>query len=78
MGKRNSRENKPVPGPGVSDRSALSAAGRRVIPAGICLLAAGFFILSKADPAGKNWAALVSPFMILGAYAVIALGIMSD
>jgi hypothetical protein len=53
----------------------LSAAGKKVILAGFIVLAAGYFILSKTDPAGQNLASKLSPFMILGGYALIGIGL---
>ena len=55
----------------------ITAMGWKMIGAGIFLLLIGFFVLTQTDPAGKNWASCLSPFMILGAYAIIAAGIMS-
>lgn len=54
----------------------ISKRGRKIIAGGIGVLVLGFFILSKTDPAGQNWASIVSPFLILGGYAVIAIGII--
>ena len=42
---------------------------------GIAAAFAGFVVLSYADSLGRNWAASVSPFLILGGYAVVGLGI---
>ena len=53
----------------------LSAAGKKVIFAGFIILALGYFVLSKTDPAGQNLASKISPFMILGGYALIGIGI---
>lgn len=55
---------------------AISLAGRRIILAGIALLVAGFILLTKTDPAGQNWASNLSPFMILGGYLIIGIGIV--
>ena len=54
----------------------ISSRGKKVIAAGIVMLALGFFILSKTDPQGQNWASMVSPFLIVGAYILIAVGII--
>lgn len=40
------------------------------------MVALGFYLLSLTDPAGQNWASVVSPFVILGGYAVIGGGIV--
>jgi hypothetical protein len=55
---------------------SISNRGIKVIFAGAVILAAGFFILSKTDPAGQNWASKLSPFLILGGYAAIGAGIL--
>jgi hypothetical protein len=54
----------------------ISKRGRTIIAAGIGVLILGFFILSKTDPAGQNWASILSPFLILGGYAIIGIGII--
>lgn len=56
----------------------LSSTGKKTIAGGILVVAAGFFILTYADPMGRNWAAGLSPFLILGGYAVIGWGIFRD
>ncbi|MFH1367883.1 MAG: hypothetical protein ABII64_02025 [Elusimicrobiota bacterium] len=53
----------------------ISAIGKKIIIAGIIVLAAGYFILTKTDPAGQNLASKISPFLILGGYALIGIGI---
>jgi dipeptide/tripeptide permease len=54
----------------------ISSRGKKVIAAGIVLLAVGFFILSKTDPQGQNWASIVSPVLIIASYALIGIGIV--
>jgi hypothetical protein len=39
------------------------------------LLLLGLILLVWTDPYGRNWASHLAPFVILGAYAVIFLGI---
>lgn len=56
----------------------ITRTGRLTIAAGVVLAAAGFFVLTKADPMGRNWAASLSPFLILGGYAVMGWGIFRD
>ncbi|MFA5139747.1 MAG: hypothetical protein WC728_10990 [Elusimicrobiota bacterium] len=53
----------------------FSSRGKKTIGVGIGLLVLGFIVLKFTDPAGGNWASTLSPFLILGAYGVIALGI---
>lgn len=54
----------------------ISKLGKKVILSGIILVIAGFYILTKTDPYGQNWASKLSPFLILGGYAVIGMGII--
>jgi hypothetical protein len=39
------------------------------------LVLAGFAVLSRADALGRNWAASLSPFLILGGYAAAGIGL---
>ena len=63
----------------VSERPAapdpLSVRGKKVILCGIATIALGFVVLTRADSRGRNWAGVLSPFLILGGYAVVACGI---
>lgn len=54
----------------------ISRLGWKVIGIGIAVLVLGFFILSKTDPEGKNWASILSPFLIIGGYIIIGIGII--
>ena len=56
--------------PGISHR------GKVTIGVGIGLLVIGFWLLTFTDPRGQNWASTLSPFVIIGAYAVIGIGII--
>lgn len=56
--------------------SGISKLGVKVILAGTAVLIMGYFILTKADPSGQNWASKLSPFLILGGYTVIGAGIL--
>lgn len=53
----------------------FAPAGLRLMGAGVAAIAIGFFVLSKADPMGRNWASTASPFLILGGYALVGLGV---
>lgn len=55
--------------------AAISPQGKKVIGAGVALIALGFVVLSYADPLGRNWASSTTPFLILGGYALVAMGI---
>lgn len=54
----------------------ISKRGWKVIGTGIGIVAIGFFVLSFTDPAGQNWASNLSPFLLLGGYATIGIGIV--
>ena len=54
----------------------VSKRGWKVIALGIGIVIAGFIVLSFTDPGGRNWASNLSPFLILGGYAVIGMGIV--
>lgn len=55
---------------------SLSRVGKKVLIAGIILAASGYYVLTLADPYGQNWAANLSPFLILGGYALFGLSII--
>lgn len=57
-------------------RQGISRRGKIVILCGIGLLVIGFFILTKTNPEGSNWASIVSPLLLIGGYITIALGII--
>jgi len=57
-------------------RPLLSRRGKITIGVGVALVAIGFYILTFTDPAGQNWASHLCPFVILGGYAVIGIGIV--
>jgi hypothetical protein len=55
--------------------AGISKLGRKVIFSGIAVLILGFIVLTKTDPSGQNLASMVSPFLILGGYLIIGIGI---
>jgi hypothetical protein len=55
----------------------ISSLGFRVIGAGAFLVVAGFVVLWFSDPLGRNWASHLSPFLIVGGYVAIGLGIIA-
>lgn len=57
------------------EKEGITPAGWKTIAGGVGLLLLGFATLSLTDPEGRNWASSLCPFLILGGYAVIALGI---
>jgi len=54
----------------------ISKRGRKVIYAGLAVLALGYFVLTRTDPAGQNWASKLSPFLIIGGYTCVGIGIV--
>lgn len=54
----------------------ITRRGWFVVGAGVAALVLGFVVLSFTDPLGRNWASKLAPLLILGAYGVIAAGIM--
>ena len=53
----------------------LSSRGKALIAAGGISVLLGFAVLSRADALGRNWAASLAPFLILGGYAAIGVGL---
>jgi hypothetical protein len=70
--KKTAKEKVPAPPP---PSEALSPLGKRVVAAGGALVLLGFAVLSRADAAGRNWAASLAPFLILGGYAAVGIGL---
>lgn len=60
------------------ENDPLSLTGKKTIAAGVVLAAVGFLVLTRADSMGRNWAGSLSPFLILGGYAVMGWGIFRD
>ncbi len=74
MGRKKTKEG--ARGPSGPAAEPLSVRGKKAIGVGLGMILLGFFILALADPLGRNWAALSSPFLILGGYALVGLGIL--
>jgi hypothetical membrane protein len=55
---------------------SITKSGIKFILLGIFLLILGFYLLSKTDPMGKNFPSLISPFIIISGYILIAIGII--
>jgi hypothetical protein len=70
--KKTFKEKIPAPPP---PSAALAPVGKRLVAAGGTLVLLGFAVLSRADALGRNWAASLSPFLILGGYAAIGIGL---
>ncbi len=54
----------------------ISKRGKITMAAGVALAAVGYYVLTLTDPAGQNWASNLCPFLILGGYAAIGVGII--
>ena len=52
--------------------------GRNIVILGILLLISGFFLLSFADPAGRNTASSVASAIVILSYVVIGIGIIHE
>jgi hypothetical protein len=59
-----------------AEEALISRRGKIVIGAGAALASAGYYVLTLTDPAGQNWASNLCPFLILGGYALIGVGIL--
>jgi hypothetical protein len=70
--KKTVKEKVPAPPP---PSEVLSPRGKTLVMAGGALVLLGFIVLSRADSLGRNWAASLSPFLILGGYAAIGIGL---
>ena len=70
--KKTFKEKAPAPPP---PSAALSPRGKKLVQAGGILVILGFVVLSRADSLGRNWAASLSPFLILGGYAAVGIGL---
>ena len=64
-----------LPPAAASPDEAITPLGKKVIGIGVAVIVLGFIVLSKADPMGRNWAAHLSPFLILGGYILVGAGI---
>lgn len=74
MGKKN-RARLERPARDQESPDPISTQGWKIIGAGVATIIAGFVVLGRVDPLGRNWAAVVSPLLILGGYGVVAIGI---
>lgn len=63
---------------GVVEGDPLTSTGKKTIAVGVVLASVGFAVLTRADSMGRNWAASLSPFLILGGYALMGWGIFRD
>ncbi len=50
--------------------------GLYVIGAALAVLVLGYYVLSLVNPDASNWAGAFAPFLIIGGYVTIAVGIL--
>lgn len=65
--------------PSVQSKKAgfsFSSDGKKVLFAGVIVVVAGFLTVTRTDPAGANWASVLSPFLIIGGYALIGISLI--
>lgn len=74
MGKKN-RSLREQPVPAAVSSEAISSRGKKVIAIGVGILAAGFILITYTDPMGRNWASVLAPFLIVGGYIAVGIGI---
>lgn len=70
--KNTAKKDRPAP---PAPYEPVSPRGKALVGAGGVLVIAGFVLLSFADAMGRNLPALVSPFLLIGGYCVIGLGL---
>lgn len=70
--KNTKKKEVPAPPP---PSEILSPRGKVLVAAGGISVLAGFAVLTRADALGRNWAASLAPFLILGGYAAIGVGL---
>jgi len=63
--------------PAASTSSPLfSRRGKKLMAIGGLLVVLGFGVLTATDPAGRNWASHLSPFLLVLGYTLIGFGIV--
>lgn len=69
-------KNKPTANVKSESFEGLSKLGKNIVFCGIGTVILGFFVLTATNPAGDNWASIISPFLLIGGYITIAIGII--
>ena len=77
MAKKIKKLSAPEPPQKPAAGQEISSRGWKVIALGIGVLILGFYLLTLTDPSVRNWASRLCPFVILGGYALIAVGIVT-
>ncbi len=70
--KKTAKGKVPAPPP---PSQAMPPRGKVLVAGGGVVVLLGFLVLSRADALGRNWAASLSPFLILGGYAAVGAGL---
>jgi len=55
--------------------SVITASVKKWVGAGIAVVILGFIVLAMTDQNGQNWASTLSPFLILGGYSLVGVGL---
>lgn len=56
----------------------MTKRGWKIVIGGVIGVILGFIVLTFTDPMGQNWASRLSPFLLIGGYATIGFGLISD
>jgi hypothetical protein len=77
MGKKSRQSRRPAETSAASQASDeyISAVGKKTMAVGVATILLGFIVLSRCDARGSNWAACLSPFLVLGGYLLVGVGI---
>lgn len=59
-------------------KEEISLQGKKIIIGSIILLVVGFIILGFANQEANNFAAIVSPFIIIFSYAGVIFGLLTN
>ena len=74
MAKKSPKKTKSISS---SSEPVISKKGLKIVGGGIATVIIGFIVLSFTDPHGANMASHVSPFLIIGGYAIVGIGIIA-
>jgi hypothetical protein len=75
--RREAERGKTPMAPAPAQVAIISRRGWKIIGVGAGIAVLGYIVLSFTDPRGQNLASVVSPFLILGGYATIGVGIIA-
>jgi dipeptide/tripeptide permease len=75
MAKKRNKQPVPTPTQEAVRTPILSRNGWKFVVSGLILVAMGFIVLSFTDSGGQNAASHISPFLLVGGYALIGIGL---